>query len=84
MALYYPQGSGTLRQQLLMMRGIALYCMVLHQPSDQVYITQSLFSLLKVWPGVPGELLVKWIGMLVDKNGQENHFVDKDRQQREA
>ena len=48
MALYYPQGSGTLRQQLLMMRGIALYCMVLHQPSDQVYITQSLFSLLKV------------------------------------
>ena len=30
MALYCPQGSGTLRQQLLMMYGIALYCMVLH------------------------------------------------------
>ena len=28
--LYCPQGSGTLRQQLLMMRGIAWYCMVLH------------------------------------------------------
>ena len=25
--------------------------------------SQSLFSLLKVWPGVPGELLVKWIDM---------------------
>ena len=25
-----PQGSGTLRQQLLMMHGIAWYCMVLH------------------------------------------------------
>merc|ERR1712240_514051 len=30
MAMYCPQGSGTLRQQLLMMHGIALYCMVLH------------------------------------------------------
>ena len=30
MAIYCPQGSGTLRQQLLMMHGIALYCMVLH------------------------------------------------------
>ena len=30
MALYCPQGSGTLRQQLLLMHGIALYCMVLH------------------------------------------------------
>ena len=30
MALYCPQGSGTFRQQLLMMHGIALYCMVLH------------------------------------------------------
>ena len=29
-ALYCPQGSGTLRQQLLMMHGIAWYCMVLH------------------------------------------------------
>ena len=28
--LYCPQGSGTLRQQLLMMHGIAGYCMVLH------------------------------------------------------
>ena len=28
--LYCPQGSGTLRQQLLMMHGIALYCMVMH------------------------------------------------------
>ena len=28
--LYCPQGSGTLRQQLLMMHGIAWYCMVLH------------------------------------------------------
>ena len=27
--LYCPQGSGTLRQQLLMMHGIACYCMVL-------------------------------------------------------
>ena len=25
--------------------------------------SQSLFSLLKVWPGVPGELLGKWIDM---------------------
>ena len=30
MALYCPQGSGTLRKQLLMMHGIAWYCMVLH------------------------------------------------------
>ena len=30
MALYCPQGSGTLRQQLLMMHGIAWYCMVVH------------------------------------------------------
>ena len=30
MALYCPQGSGTLRQQLLMMHGIAWHCMVLH------------------------------------------------------
>ena len=30
MALYCPQGSGTLRQQLLSMHGIAWYCMVLH------------------------------------------------------
>ena len=30
MAIYCSQGSGTLRQQLLMMHGIALYCMVLH------------------------------------------------------
>ena len=30
MALYWPQGSGTLRQQLLMMHGIAWHCMVLH------------------------------------------------------
>ena len=30
MALYCPQGSGTLRQQLLMMYGIALYCIGLH------------------------------------------------------
>ena len=29
MAIYCPQGSGTLRQQLLMMHGIAWYCMVL-------------------------------------------------------
>ena len=28
--LYCPQGSGTLRQQLLMFHGIAWYCMVLH------------------------------------------------------
>ena len=28
--LYCPQGSGTLRQQLLVMHGIARYCMVLH------------------------------------------------------
>ena len=28
--LYCPQGSGTLRQQLLMMHGIEWYCMVLH------------------------------------------------------
>ena len=28
--LYCPQGSGTLRQQLLMMHGIAWYCIVLH------------------------------------------------------
>ena len=30
MALYCPQGSGTPSQQLLMMHGIALYCIVLH------------------------------------------------------
>ena len=30
MAMYCPQGSGTLRQQLLMMHGIAWYCIVLH------------------------------------------------------
>ena len=30
MALYCPQGSGTLSQQLLMMHGITWYCMVLH------------------------------------------------------
>ena len=30
MAIYCPQGSGTLRQQLLSMHGIAWYCMVLH------------------------------------------------------
>ena len=30
MAIYCPQGSGTLRQQLLIIHGIALYCMVLH------------------------------------------------------
>ena len=30
MAMYCPQGSGTLRQQLLMMHGIAWNCMVLH------------------------------------------------------
>ena len=30
MAMYCPQGSGTLSQQLLMMHGIAWYCMVLH------------------------------------------------------
>ena len=30
MALYWPKGSGTLRQQLLMMHGIAWHCMVLH------------------------------------------------------
>ena len=30
MALYCPQGSGTLRQQLLMMHGIAWHCNLLH------------------------------------------------------
>ena len=30
MAMYCPQGSGTLRQQLLMMHGFAWYCIVLH------------------------------------------------------
>ena len=30
MASYCPQGSGTLRQQLLMMHGIAWYCIILH------------------------------------------------------
>ena len=30
MALYCPQGNGTLRQQLLMMHDIAWYCIVLH------------------------------------------------------
>ena len=30
MALYCPKGSGTLRQQLVMMHGIAGYCMVVH------------------------------------------------------
>ena len=30
MALYCPQGSGTLRQQLSMMHGIPWYCMVLN------------------------------------------------------
>ena len=30
MAMYCPHGSGTLRQQLLMMHGIAWYCIVLH------------------------------------------------------
>ena len=28
--LYCPQGSGTLRQQLLIMQGIAWFCIVLH------------------------------------------------------
>ena len=30
MAIYCPQGSGTLRQQLLLMHGIAWYCIELH------------------------------------------------------
>ena len=30
MAIYCPQGSVTLRQQLLIMHGIAWFCMVLH------------------------------------------------------
>ena len=30
MAIYCPQGSGTLRQHLLMMHGIGWYCIVLH------------------------------------------------------
>ena len=30
MAIYCPQGSGTLRQQLLIIQGIAWYCMLLH------------------------------------------------------
>ena len=30
MAIYCPQGSGTLRQQLLSMHDIAWFCMVLH------------------------------------------------------
>ena len=30
LAIYCPQGSGTLRQQLSSMHGIAWYCMVLH------------------------------------------------------
>ena len=30
MALYCPQGSGTLRQQLLLMHGFAWYCIILH------------------------------------------------------
>ena len=30
MAIYCPQGSGTLRQQLLSMHDIAWYCMVSH------------------------------------------------------
>ena len=30
MAIYCPQGSGTLRQQLLIMQGIAWFCIVLH------------------------------------------------------
>ena len=30
MAIYCPQGSGTLHQQLLSMHGIAWYCIVLH------------------------------------------------------
>ena len=29
-AIYCPQGSGTLRQHLLMMHGISWYCIVLH------------------------------------------------------
>ena len=29
-AIYCPQGSGTLRQQLFIMQGIVRYCMVLH------------------------------------------------------
>ena len=29
-AIYCPQGSGTLRQQLFIMQGIVWYCMVFH------------------------------------------------------
>ena len=38
--------------------------------------SQSLFSLLKVWPGVPGELLVKWIDMQ-DRQQEKNLEFEK-------
>ena len=42
MAIYCPQGSGTLRQQLLMMQGIAWYCMVLHGTARYYMFLQNI------------------------------------------
>ena len=42
MAIYCPQGSGTLRQQLLMMHGIAWYCRVLHCIAQYCTISHNL------------------------------------------
>ena len=56
MALYCPQGSGTLRQQLLSMHGIAWYCMVLHYlaPSCTILHYLELSCTILQWcPVVP-------------------------------
>ena len=45
--LYCPQGSGTLRQQLLMMQGIAWYCMVI--PHICHFFTRAKFLENKIY-----------------------------------
>ena len=47
----------------------------------KVCIAQSLFSLLKVWPGVPGELLGKWIDMQ-DRQQQKTWIWESEKIQR--
>ena len=52
MAIYCPQGSGTLRQQLLMMHGIAWYCIVLHSIAWYCMVLQGIAWYCMVLHGI--------------------------------
>ena len=60
MALHCPQGSGTLRQQLFMMHGVAWYCMVLQRVALYCMVLHYLALIPDICYGSHGNTCVNF------------------------